>query len=119
MTAFDNVDAARQRGTAIPPGTRCCRTRALIADERAVERRRTAPISSAQGSAQTGAQNLSYGPQRKLEIARALATTPKLLILDEPAAGSIDRNRRGRDLVRKVCRDRGITVLLVEHDMRW
>jgi ABC-type branched-subunit amino acid transport system ATPase component len=64
------------------------------------------------------AANLSYGDQRRLEIARALATQPKLLCLDEPAAGFNPAEKaRLMDLIRKV-RDQGYTVLLIEHDMR-
>jgi branched-chain amino acid transport system ATP-binding protein len=64
------------------------------------------------------AKNLSYGDQRRLEIARALGTGPKLLLLDEPAAGMNPAEKNGlRDLVRKI-RDQGITILLIEHDMK-
>ena len=64
------------------------------------------------------ARNLSYGEQRRLEIARALATRPKLLCLDEPAAGfNPVEKQRLMDLIRRV-RDLGNTVLLIEHDMR-
>jgi len=64
------------------------------------------------------ARNLPYGAQRLLEVARALATLPRLLLLDEPAAG-MNRTESGdlMSLIRKI-RDRGITILLVEHDMR-
>ncbi|MVU83235.1 ATP-binding cassette domain-containing protein [Nocardia sp. ET3-3] len=64
------------------------------------------------------ARNLSYGDQRRLEIARALATEPKLLCLDEPAAGFNPSEKSAlMDLIRKI-RDDGYTVLLIEHDMR-
>jgi branched-chain amino acid transport system ATP-binding protein len=64
------------------------------------------------------ARNLPYGDQRRLEIARALATEPKLLCLDEPAAGFNPAEKvELMDLIRKV-RDMGYTVLLIEHDMR-
>ena len=64
------------------------------------------------------ASNLAYGDQRRLEIARALATEPKLLLLDEPAAGMNPVEKNGlRELVKKI-RDRGITVMLIEHDMK-
>jgi branched-chain amino acid transport system ATP-binding protein len=63
------------------------------------------------------AKNLPYGYQRRLEIARALATNPKLLCLDEPAAGfnPAEKNELMR-LIRSI-RDQGYTVLLIEHDM--
>ena len=64
------------------------------------------------------AANLSYGDQRRLEIARAMATGPKLLCLDEPAAGFNPAEKlKLMDLIRRV-RDQGYTVLLIEHDMR-
>jgi branched-chain amino acid transport system ATP-binding protein len=64
------------------------------------------------------AANLSYGDQRRLEIARAMATGPKLLCLDEPAAGFNPAEKSTlMDLIRRV-RDQGYTVLLIEHDMR-
>ncbi|GAA2467324.1 ABC transporter ATP-binding protein [Winogradskya humida] len=64
------------------------------------------------------ARNLPYGDQRRLEIARALATEPKLLCLDEPAAGFNPAEKEQlNQLIRKI-RDMGYTVLLIEHDMR-
>ena len=63
------------------------------------------------------ARNLSYGNQRLLEIARALASDPRLIILDEPAGGMNEQETaRLVDLIFRI-RDRGITVLLIEHDM--
>lgn len=63
-------------------------------------------------------RNLSYGEQRRLEIARALATNPTLLCLDEPAAGFTPAEKvELLALIRKI-RDTGVTVLLIEHDMR-
>jgi branched-chain amino acid transport system ATP-binding protein len=63
------------------------------------------------------AKNLPYGDQRRLEIARALATDPKLLLLDEPAAGMNPTEKEAlQQLIRKI-RDSGRTVLLIEHDM--
>ena len=64
------------------------------------------------------ASNLAYGEQRRLEIARALATGPKLILLDEPAAGMNPSEKTElMQLIRRI-RDRGLTVLLIEHDMR-
>lgn len=62
--------------------------------------------------------NLSYGHQRRLEIARALACEPKLLALDEPAAGMNPSETEGlKDLMSKI-RDDGVTILLIEHDVK-
>lgn len=64
------------------------------------------------------ASNLPYGGQRRLEIARALATEPRLLLLDEPAAGMNPYETEGvLDLIRKIV-SQGITILLIEHDMK-
>jgi branched-chain amino acid transport system ATP-binding protein len=64
------------------------------------------------------ARNLPYGQQRRLEIARALATDPKLLLLDEPAAGFTPQEKvELMQLVKKIL-TRGITVFLIEHDMK-
>jgi branched-chain amino acid transport system ATP-binding protein len=64
------------------------------------------------------ARNLPYGAQRLLEIARALATRPRLLLLDEPAAGmNMAESAELMSLIRKI-RDQEVTILLVEHDMR-
>jgi ABC-type branched-subunit amino acid transport system ATPase component len=64
------------------------------------------------------ARNLPYGDQRRLEIARALATQPRLLLLDEPAAGmNPNETAELMELIRRI-RERGITVLLIEHHMQ-
>ena len=69
--------------------------------------------------ADTLAANLPYGKQRKLEIARALATTPKLLLLDEPAAGmNPNETQELMDTIRFVQEHFDMTILLIEHDMR-
>src|SRR3954451_11324517 len=65
------------------------------------------------------ARNLPYGDQRRLEIARALATDPGVLLLDEPTAGMNSfETRSAMDLVRKI-RDQGLAVVVIEHDMRF
>ncbi|NLX08175.1 MAG: ABC transporter ATP-binding protein [Chloroflexi bacterium] len=64
------------------------------------------------------AHNLAYGDQRRLEIARALATDPKLLVLDEPAAGLNEAEGLAlMETIRRI-RDKGVTILLIEHDMK-
>ncbi|MQA94711.1 MAG: ATP-binding cassette domain-containing protein [Streptosporangiales bacterium] len=71
------------------------------------------------GQASSLARNLSYGDQRRLEIARAMASGPGLLLLDEPTAGMNAREtRQARDLVLAI-RGRGVAVVVIEHDMRF
>ncbi|WP_316777625.1 ABC transporter ATP-binding protein [Streptomyces sasae] len=65
------------------------------------------------------ARNLPYGEQRKLEIARALASEPGLLLLDEPTAGMNPQETRATEELVFAIRDRGIAVLVIEHDMRF
>jgi branched-chain amino acid transport system ATP-binding protein len=68
---------------------------------------------------ETLARNLPYGDQRRLEIARALATKPKLLLLDEPTAGmNPEETRKLTDFVRELRDSLNLTVLLIEHDMK-
>jgi branched-chain amino acid transport system ATP-binding protein len=65
------------------------------------------------------ATNLSYGDQRRIEIARALASEPKLLLLDEPTAGMNPQESVGlTQFMRKLRQERGLTILLIEHDMK-
>ena len=68
--------------------------------------------------AQKRSRDLSYGSQRRLEIARALATDPKLLCLDEPAAGFNPAEKEDLMALIRSIRDEGYTVLLIEHDMK-
>jgi branched-chain amino acid transport system ATP-binding protein len=68
--------------------------------------------------ARESARNLPYGDQRRLEIARALATRPRLLLLDEPAAGMNPQEKTHlMSLIQELRRDFGVTILLIEHDM--
>ena len=94
------------------PGTR--------AEERAIEKRAHELLEYV-GVGQRGnelAKHLSYGDQRRLEIARALATEPKLLALDEPAAGMNPTERLALAALVKRIRGDGVTILLIEHDVR-
>ena len=67
--------------------------------------------------ANESAANLSYGDQRRVEIARALATRPKVLMLDEPAAGMNPSEKEGLMQLIQATREQGVTVVLIEHDM--
>ena len=64
------------------------------------------------------ARNLSYGEQKRLEIARALASEPSLLLLDEPAAGMNPKETESLKWLIRLIRDKGVTILLIEHDMK-
>ena len=76
-------------------------------------------FSGLRGRNEEFARNLSYGDQRRLEVARALATQPKLILLDEPTAGMNPQETASfTDFVARLRADEGLTVLLIEHDMR-
>jgi ABC-type branched-subunit amino acid transport system ATPase component len=120
MTALENVlvGTDTHHATSVPGAlfTRRFRHRREEADglERARELLQFMGIAD---RAEDTARNLPYGYQRRLEIARALATQPKLLCLDEPAAGFNPAEKHQlMELIRSI-RDRGYTVLLIEHDM--
>lgn len=120
MTAVENVMVGRHlRGRAGPLGA-VLRDRATLAEEAAI-RQRAHELLDYVGvvrHAHALAKNLAYGDQRRLEIARALATDPKLLALDEPAAGmNATETRALRGLLERIRAD-GITILLIEHDVK-
>ena len=88
-------------------------------EETIVEGHRLLALVGLEGRANTWARNLPYGDQRRLEIARALATRPKLLLLDEPTAGmNSSETRDMTEFIRSPRQKLGLTVLLIEHDMR-
>ena len=120
MTALENVMVGRHVRThagALGAILRTRRTR----DEEAAIRHRSRELLEYVGilkHAGTLSRNLSYGDQRRLEIARALATDPRLLALDEPAAGmNATETAQLRRLLEKVRGD-GVTILLIEHDVK-
>jgi branched-chain amino acid transport system ATP-binding protein len=87
--------------------------------ENEVESRRLLDFVGLRGKGDTLARNLPYGDQRRLEIARALASRPKLLLLDEPTAGMNPRETaQTTEFIRKLRDELGISILLIEHDMR-
>ena len=119
ITALENVLAGRHCRTRAGLFAAMFRPPSQVKEERAALERAIAELAFV-GLREQGmelAKNLSYGNQRRLEIARALATDPKLLILDEPAGGM---NEQETDLLVELIREiqrRGITILLIEHDM--
>ncbi len=120
MTALENVlvGADTHHATSVPGAlfARPFRHRREEAEgrERAIELLQFMGIAD---RAEDAARNLPYGYQRRLEIARALATEPKLICLDEPAAGFNPAEKQQlMSLIRRI-RERGYTVLLIEHDM--
>ena len=96
------------------------RTRSTLEEERAIERRALELLDyvGIRARANDAAGSLPYGDQRRLEIARALATQPKLVALDEPAAGMNATERAALGKLIAAIRAGGITVLLIEHDVR-
>jgi branched-chain amino acid transport system ATP-binding protein len=121
MTALENVlDGMHSplRGTVL---TAVLKTPSVRKEEsRARERADELLRYSGLGRVETDfAKNLSYGDQRRLEVARALATEPKLLLLDEPTAGMNPQETVAfTQFVEKLRTERGLTVLLIEHDMK-
>ena len=121
MTAVENVLVGRHSRTSRGPVSALLRTRGFKDEERrsrawAIELLDFVGLSSARDEV---ARNLPYGDMRRLEIARALATEPRLLLLDEPTAGMNPRETEAAaDLVRRL-RDLGLTIVVIEHDMRF
>ena len=121
MTALENVMVGRYCRTTTGPFTSIIRGPKYRRDEKAT-RDRAQELLDFVGLGPTTeslARNLSYGDQRRLEIARALATDPKLLLLDEPTAGmNPQETRQAEELVFKI-RDQGLAIVVIEHDMRF
>ena len=120
MTALENVMVGRHVRTAAGVLGAIFQNRATRDEEAAIRRRANDLLHYVRIEDRAGdlAKNLSYGDQRRLEIARALATEPKLLCLDEPAAG-MNATETGelRELIDGIRKD-GTTVLLIEHDVK-
>ncbi|MDI6749650.1 MAG: ABC transporter ATP-binding protein [Rhodocyclaceae bacterium] len=120
MTALENVMVGRHVRTHAGVFGAILRTARQRAEEAAIKRRAMELLHyvGIAHRAHDLARHLSYGDQRRLEIARALATEPKLLALDEPAAGMNATETAGlRQLIEGLRAD-GLTVLLIEHDVK-
>jgi branched-chain amino acid transport system ATP-binding protein len=120
LSALENVMIGRHARSRAGVLGAVLRDRATRAEEAAIERRAAELLDyvGIRDRANAAAGSLAYGDQRRLEIARALATDPKLLALDEPAAGmNATETLALRGLLERIRAD-GTTLLLIEHDMR-
>ncbi len=120
LTVLDNVRIGRHCRTAANFFGAVLRTRSQRAEERRIvdDAMECLDFVGLGDAALACASSLSYGDQRRLEIARALATGPKLLLLDEPAAGMNPRETEALvDLIHAILK-RDVTVILIEHDMK-
>jgi branched-chain amino acid transport system ATP-binding protein len=120
LSALENVMIGRHVRTHAGVFGAVFRNRGTMAEERAIERRAMELLQyvGIADHANAFAKHLPYGDQRRLEIARALATDPKLLALDEPAAGMNATETQGLRLLLEGIRKDGTTILLIEHDMK-
>jgi branched-chain amino acid transport system ATP-binding protein len=120
LSALENVMIGRHVRTRAGVLGAVLRSRATLEEERATEKRALELLDyvGIRARANHAAGSLPYGDQRRLEIARALATEPKLIALDEPAAGMNATERVALGKLVRTVRDGGITVLLIEHDVR-
>jgi len=119
MTVMENVLIGLDRSQSRNPLRMMLRTPGIRREEAALRQKARAALKFVElhDNANALAKSLAYGDQRRLEIARALATQPKLLLLDEPAAGMNPAETTGlMQLIRRI-RKAGITVLLIEHHM--
>jgi branched-chain amino acid transport system ATP-binding protein len=120
MAAIENVMVGRHLRTKAGPLGAVLRDKTTMAEETAI-RRRAHELLEYVGvlpHADALAKNLAYGDQRRLEIARALATDPRLLALDEPAAGMNPTETAALRTLLEQIRTDGITILLIEHDVK-
>jgi len=120
MTAMENIMVGRHVRTSAGVIGAVLHDRRTLAEEAAIRRRAEELLHYVDiaDRADDLARNLSYGDQRRLEIARALATDPKLLALDEPAAGMNGTETAELRVLIEGIRADGITVLLIEHDVK-
>ena len=120
LSALENVMIGRHVRTRAGVWGAITRSAATRAEEAAIEKRARELMAFVGLAARANevAKHLSYGDQRRLEIARALATDPKLLALDEPAAGMNATEKIALRALLESIRAEGITILLIEHDVK-
>ncbi len=122
LTALDNVMIGRHTRSRAGVWGGITRNRQTRAEEAALRQHAEALLHQVGigRHSNTLASNLSYGDQRRLEIARALASEPKLLALDEPAAGMNPAERNTlRELILELRQSHQLPVLVIEHDVKW
>ena len=122
LTVADNVRIALHNQRIVNPFDVLLRLPRFRRDEKIMTQRveELLSILKIQDKKDELAKNLSYGEQRKLEIARAIASNPKVLLLDEPAAGmNPQETEELRQMIEIIRRDFNLTVLLIEHDMKF
>lgn len=120
LSVLDNVKIAFQKGMKYSPLAGIFRFPSYWREEREVDKkgRELLALFNMEDLADVTAKNLPYGKQRKLEIARALATNPKILMLDEPAAGmNPQETKELMDTIHFIREKFDISILLIEHDM--
>jgi branched-chain amino acid transport system ATP-binding protein len=121
LTACENVKVAAHLHTRCGLMSSICRTPRQLANDKTLDETslRLLDVMNLSSVANSRAGDLAYGLQRRLEIARALATNPKLLLLDEPAAGMNPQEKvELMGLIQHIRDEFGLTVLLIEHDMK-
>ena len=120
MTVLENVLIGRHCKMRTGPLGAILRLPGMVAEERQsmAEAMELLKFTGIDAYASGMAEALSYGDQRRLEIARALASEPSLLLLDEPAAGMNPREKSVLNELILAIRERGVTILLIEHDMK-
>ncbi|WP_394829805.1 ATP-binding cassette domain-containing protein [Pendulispora albinea] len=121
LTALDNVRVACHHGRNAGFAASFFRTKGFLDDEARITKRALEflDVMGLGRLRDERAKNLPYGEQRRLEIARALATGPKILCLDEPAAGMNASEKVAlMELIRKIRDDFKLAILVIEHDMR-
>lgn len=120
MTALENVMIGRHCRTRNQILSAALRTKSFFAEESEIQKSAVEMLSfvGLLPYANELAKNLPYGEQRKLEIARAMATEPRLLLLDEPTAGMNPKESEELMALIKKIREQGISILLIEHQMR-
>jgi branched-chain amino acid transport system ATP-binding protein len=120
MSALDNVLVGMHARLKASPLGAVLRLPSVVREEREAHERARELLHfvGLRDRDETWARNLPYGDQRRLEIARALATQPTLLLLDEPTAGMNPQERNAlTDLIRRLRVDLGLTIFLIEHHM--